>query len=115
MLTVSKLTTRCIADGRSPAFSPDNRQIAYSIGTAIVISDLNGNTLRTLSVRGENPHETVDSPAWSPDGRKLVFIRSELVAKYEHHLYTVNVDGSGLRQFSFGEQAALPDWQPVTR
>ena len=115
LLTLATRTTRCIADGQGPAFSPDSRQIAYSTRAAIAISDLNGQIERTLNVRSHDPQETVDSPAWSPDGRKLAFTRSELVAKYEDHVYTINVDGSGLRQLSFGGQDQRPDWQPVVR
>ena len=39
-----------------------------------------------------------DTPTWSPDGRRIAFLR--VTGSYRHHryhLYVVNADGSGLR------------------
>lgn len=49
------------------------------------------------------------SPAWSPDGRSLVFARSPS-AGADPWLYSVGADGSGLR--ALGVQGFTPSWSP---
>jgi Tol biopolymer transport system component len=54
--------------------------------------------------------------AWSPDGEQIVFnAGSGLNADggYDHKLYVINADGSGLRQITEGETNDLdPSWSP---
>ena len=48
-------------------------------------------------------------PRWSPDGKKLVFARG-LDVDRDGAIYTVNADGSGLRQITHGPGDQSPDW-----
>jgi dipeptidyl aminopeptidase/acylaminoacyl peptidase len=60
-----------------PDFSPDGHQLVFTLVTA------NGSTdLWTIGVDGRNPRPLTTTPnlpednaAWSPDGRRLVFLR----------------------------------------
>jgi TolB protein len=47
-------------------------------------------------------------PAWSPDGRQIVFIRR---VDGWRHIFTMNADGTNVRQVTSGEQANIdPAW-----
>jgi Tol biopolymer transport system component len=50
-------------------------------------------------------------PAWSPDGRKIVFARISANGTQEN-IYTVNVDGSSFFQVTKSGGASQPDWGP---
>jgi TolB protein len=49
------------------------------------------------------------SPAWSPDGTRIVFARGQNV-DVEGEIYTINVDGTGLTQVTHLPGSQSPDW-----
>ena len=55
--------------GRSAAFSPDGRRLAYSAQDGIVVVDLATHALRQVTDGGWQD----DEPSWSPDGTRLVY------------------------------------------
>src|SRR5205823_6620352 len=70
-------------NARSPVFSPDGNQLAYSV-------DENGNShIFVAPVSGGTPvvwteGQVMDyEPAWSPDGRRLAFLREIPDRRYE--------------------------------
>ena len=54
-------------------------------------------------------------PAWSPNGRKIVFVSDGLTGDVE--LYTMRADGSRLKQRTVRPEGRdnHPDWQPVPK
>ncbi|MBN1219355.1 MAG: protein kinase [Anaerolineae bacterium] len=60
--------------------------------------------------------ESIDSPSWSPDSRQIAFgagSNPERSQQYDHKLYVVNADGSGLTQITHGDTNDVsPAWSP---
>jgi TolB protein len=98
-----------------PAWSPDGRWIAYttskdSVGQYrgrgpyldIYVMHPNGSARRRVVHRSFGAF-----PAWSPDGRFIVYTGSRL-SHPEERLWVVRPDGSGQRPLPM--RGALPDW-----
>ena len=85
-------------------WSPDGRKLAftsYQQGPSEIYSvNADGSELTRLT----NLSGFVGSPAWSPDGTKIVF-------KGNDGLATMNSDGGDFR--SLGKNGDFPDWQPL--
>jgi TolB protein len=113
---------------RTPSWSPDGNRIAfryalvddnyvdsYTTNIGIWIANADGSARRQITQL--EPGTSWDrEPQWSPDGRRLAFVREDLKRKAEA-VFTVNVDGSGLFQVTpWGLKAGnRPDWSPDGR
>ena len=97
----------------APASSPDGKKIAYrcrvaktekDIQRGIAIYDIETKTEKFITSIGEYC-------TWSPDGKQLAFHWPD---SSDFCIYTVNVDGSGLRRIAFtrGSDNELPTWSP---
>ena len=114
---VVKLTDSKSFDGDA-GWSPDGRRIAFDSDRA---NHQGRQEIYTMAQDGTGVHRVSTLPAtaefdlaprFSPDGTKLVFTRykrdPDLAA-----LFTIRVDGSGLRQLTpWGNGAADADWAP---
>ncbi|MEU6238450.1 hypothetical protein [Kitasatospora sp. NPDC047058] len=116
----------------TPAFSPDGRQIAFSRtwGTAdptsnqSQYSDLyamspDGTTVQRLTfLTNDKPYSGyVTNPAWSPDGKQIVFSYQTSATGQPANsraLYVVNADGTGLHLLTPWELRAgdRASWSP---
>ena len=103
-----------------PGWSPDGSKIAFASDRRngaerreIHVMDADGTNVRRLTTLPEKA--VLDSqPRFSPDGRRLVFTRfiSEDHPE-ESALFTVRVDGGGLKQLTpWGMGAGDADWSP---
>jgi Tol biopolymer transport system component len=91
----------------NPAVAPDGRRIAFSdwngceggvVQPRLRVVDVNGRPtldLRRLQRNGYHPDPERSSPAWSPDGKRLVFRKNS-------DLTIANRDGSGERRIARG-------------
>jgi len=96
---------RTLTDGRSPAWAPDGRKLAFVRANGSIRSiDVDDGTERELA-RGS-------SPAWSPDGKKIAFVRGRRISPSGPSylfLYLMNADGTGVREVGFWDRFA--DWE----
>lgn len=95
-----------------PAWSRDGKIafVSYRSGQGdIYVMDANGENLRQLTSQPGMEQQ----PAWSPDGRQLVFTAER---KSGIHLFVINADGSGERNITPGyAEAGTPAWSPDGR
>jgi TolB protein len=98
-----------------PAWSPSTEfsEIAYAsrVGGGVfdvVIHDLLTKQIRQITYqRGLN-----ESPSWAPNGRHLAFASTRAG---DPQIFTVNRDGSNIRQLTFEGTNATPSWGPAPR
>lgn len=74
------------------------------------VADGDGSNARRLLDNGAQAH----SPAWSPDGTRIAFAKSDFSGSDpKRHIYVVGADGSGERQLTSGDVSDnAPSWSP---
>lgn len=74
----------------------------------IWVLDPNGKLLRQVTRVGH-----AESPKWSPDGTRILFIRrSRTIAAGSRELWVVNADGSGARRLGGAQNVVAAAWSP---
>ena len=53
-----------------------------------------------------------ESPKWSPDGSRILFIRRPELTATSRELWVTNADGSGVRRLSSAQDVVAADWSP---
>ena len=114
---LSELRTGHSSQDSDPNWSPTGSQITFwsnrDDGNAeVYVMDRDG----TNQTRLTNDPGLDISPAWSPDGTKIIFSHADGGNFPPINLFTMNPDGSGKSQLtttSTGNGHELADWQPI--
>ncbi|HYH87460.1 MAG TPA: Ig-like domain-containing protein [Pyrinomonadaceae bacterium] len=96
-----------------PALSPDRTRIAYATNvdgrSEIYVANLDGTSPKRVTFI-QNSCSGSFSPAWSPDGAKLVFSAQPNFATGSE-IFVVNADGTDLRRLTTNSAAnSMPTW-----
>jgi WD40 repeat protein len=92
-----------VLDSDGMDWSPDGTRFVLSdLRSLYVLNTATGDVRRIFSKPGQ-----LHSPAWSPDGTQIAFVRGSAIK-------LISPDGTGLRTFtsSAGGLNVLPDWSP---
>jgi dipeptidyl aminopeptidase/acylaminoacyl peptidase len=94
------------------SWSPDGSQLVYSsdgvVGGDLYVLGADGTGLRRLTFQGGNDH-----PAWSPDGRLIVYVHTVRGPRLEAELWLVSAEGGSPSQITMdGGQKFPPAWSP---
>ena len=93
----------------SPAFSPDEKRIAFSSSrsgaTEIYVSGADGSNAVRLTSLG---NEATGWPVWSPDGTQIAF---DSRASGHAEIYLISPEGGSPRRLTHGQgDSAMPTW-----
>ena len=91
----------------SVAWSPDARRIAYDSNEGILVVNVDGGVVRSLSRTGFELR-----PAWSPDGREIAFDQNE---DGYSSIWVVRTGGGHARRLTPGIEFGGPVWSPDGR
>jgi serine/threonine protein kinase/WD40 repeat protein len=99
-----------IVDVRDVRLSPDNRRLAFASELGIWTLDLERKTKTRITF---DP-QVVQEPAWSPDGKSLVFAALVTSGGGNVEIRSKSADGSGSERTLFAEQNNYhyPSWSP---
>ncbi|MBI1744489.1 PD40 domain-containing protein [Candidatus Acetothermia bacterium] len=115
-LTTMERITRTGELATSPVYSPDGSQIAYAQG-----GRHREPAIRVMRADGKFNHTAIttdvvftrEGSSWSPDGKQLVYSRSDYVGeKTVNDLYLFDLDSRRERRLTYGVRATGPTWSP---
>ena len=95
---------------RDVRISPDNKRVAFASGTDIWTLDLERNTKTRITF----DQEVVQEPAWSADGKSLIFSAELTTGGGNVEIRSKSADGSGPEKLLTAENNNyhFPGWSP---
>lgn len=106
---------RGLGDVSDPLFAPDGRRLVLFDRSNLVIANPDGKRKRRLVRLQRGPQGAIQdpSPAWSPDGRLVVFSQLRPDEVNRSDLWIIGADGSARRRLTSSPGLDTdPSWQP---
>jgi len=104
---IKRITFADSAGYGSPRWSPNGTKFAFNYSGNAMIMNANGNEIKSLtSISGSY----IGPKAWSPNGTQLALTSISLDGMSRDSVYTINVDGTGLKKLSVNISHILVDW-----
>ena len=116
------ITSSSAPKDQVPDWSPDGSKISFTVGY------VGSGGIWTINANGSGAHQltgcTASDPtpcpggddwgtAWSPDGRKIVFLRDlTSLGIADRQVTVMNADGTGAHSITTPGLHAVPAWQP---
>jgi Tol biopolymer transport system component len=113
------LTTGLTTPNDDPEWSPDGKKIAFvrdfgdgssgGLGKEIYVmnSDFGGSQTNLTNSKADDLR-----PRWSPSGAKIGFLHHDLPDPAQQNLFTMNANGTGVTQLTFGGLNEDHCWSP---
>jgi Tol biopolymer transport system component len=95
-------------------YSPNGKKIAFEAfipSQEIIVMKASGRKPKVVTKKVKKCIGK-SRPTWSPNGKKIAFTCLNNKGFNEHDVWSVNVDGSGIRQISNTHSAYDPAWSP---
>ena len=101
---------RALLGVRDVRLLPDNKRVAFASGTGIWTLDLDRKTKTRITF----DQQVVQEPAWSPDGKTLIFSAQVTTGGGNVEIRSKAADGSGIEKTLSAEQNSYryPGWSP---
>ena len=106
VLQLTQLKRPTSAEDRQPVWSPDGRRIAFTRQNTSA-RPFDARAIFVIPARGGKPRQLTpwkldagDHPDWSPNGRRILFRAPANDGFVGSNLYTIGVDGRGLRKLT---------------
>jgi Tol biopolymer transport system component len=104
------------------AFLRETANCGTSLGTDVYVMNSDGSSQKRLTTKGRACTPDRNAPVWSPNGRKIAFVRqigcSISTSGGCNELFLMNADGSGQRQLTKNRAELYrypPTWSPDGR
>lgn len=103
--------------GDNPHWSPDGGKIVYDYcidcegggrNSEVFLYDFETDETKQLTDHTDRD----EYPSWSPDGNRVIFRSRRAYDSYNHDLYLINVDKTGLTRLTNYGHTHLPVWGP---
>jgi Tol biopolymer transport system component len=119
----TNITQNSRASNRTPSWSPDGSNIAYAAVRNVNRADLWNSDLDifVMNADGTDPVRLTEDarfnwlPSWSPDGKRIAFVRATHNDITDCDIYVMNADGTGLVNLTQtpGVGEWYPSWKPT--
>ena len=115
----TNLTQNPRAYNSTPSWSPDGSKIAFAAYSNVDrVDPWNANLdIHLMNADGTNPVRLTEDapvnwlPSWSPDGKRIVFVRATHDDITDCDIYVMNADGTGLVNLT--QTPGVGEWHPA--